>query len=388
MFNINPENFTVLIVDDTPVNLQILGSSLRSEKFKVEFATNGVKALEWLKKRNFDIMLLDIMMPEMSGFEVCETIRADRKFDDMPIIFLTAKADSESIIKGFELGAQDYITKPFDQKELLVRLKTHLELKYHKDQLKLLNASLEQKVAERTAQLAEANKQLEKANKELVSLDKAKAQFLRMISHEIRTPLNGILGPLHLLKDMVDSEDIVNLINILNESVKRLEDYSLTAIKITELTSGQYKLKQSELNLSELLEFCKLEIKDKIDEKQISVENNISENITVKGDDDLLHTMIKTIILWSFKYYYESSKISILGLTESDKSKIIFQFPSLAKYKKEILVEFGFENDDENLNYSSLDMHLVRLIVENHKGTLNITESETEKDDLNIVIIF
>ena len=385
MFTINPSDFTVLIVDDTPVNLQILGSNLKSEKFKVEFAVNGIKALEWLKQKPFDIVLLDIMMPEMSGFEVCEKIRSDSNFDDMPVIFLTAKSDSESIIRGFELGAQDYVTKPFDTKELLIRVKTQLELKQSKERIKSINLTLEQKVAERTIELAKANIELEKANRDLLSLDKAKAQFTRMISHEIRTPLNGILGPLHILKDKAESEEIIKLINLLNESVKRLEEYSLTAIRITELSTGQYKVKADQININELLEFCRLDIKEKLSDKHIILELNIDSELYLTGDYDLLFSTIKIIILTLIRFYFEGGKISFSAYKENSTVSLHFSFSKLSKYSKEIRIDFDFEQGKENWDHSGIDIHLAKLIIENHSGTIQIKEAG---DALDVILQF
>ncbi|HOK50531.1 MAG TPA: response regulator, partial [Bacteroidales bacterium] len=134
------------MVDDNPKNLQLLGTTLRNEGFQVEFATNGRIALNWVSKKNFDLILLDIMMPELSGYEVCEQIRKIKEYDDVPIIFLTAKTEKESVVYGFKVGAQDYITKPFDTAELLARVRTHLELRYNKLELKNINHNLEKLV--------------------------------------------------------------------------------------------------------------------------------------------------------------------------------------------------------------------------------------------------
>ena len=131
MTNINktePETNTLLIVDDNMNNIQVLASMLTNNGYNVEFATNGKSALQWMEEETFDLILLDIMMPEMNGFEVCEKIRRIKKFKDLPVIFLTAKTDKESIVKGFNMGGNDYLTKPFDQRELLARVNTHLEL--------------------------------------------------------------------------------------------------------------------------------------------------------------------------------------------------------------------------------------------------------------------
>jgi two-component system, sensor histidine kinase and response regulator len=146
------------------------------------------------------------MMPEMDGYEVCEKLRADERTKDVPIIFLTAKALKEDIIKGFEVGGQDYITKPFDARELMERVKTQLELKTQREILKNMNEVLEEKVKERTALLQEALSNLDKANQELQGLDTAKNNFLMMISHELRTPLNGIVGASYFLRDTLHED--------------------------------------------------------------------------------------------------------------------------------------------------------------------------------------
>ena len=125
----------ILIVDDNPKNLQVLGKLLQVELFEMEFAINGDIALEWLDVERFDLILLDINMPGMNGFEVCVKIRSNPELDIMPVVFLTAQIDRESILKGFELGAQDYIIKPFDSRELLARVKTQLEIKSGRDKI-------------------------------------------------------------------------------------------------------------------------------------------------------------------------------------------------------------------------------------------------------------
>ncbi len=125
----NNTSFSVLIVDDEPKNIQLLGSLLKENKYDVEFALNGEKALEWTINKPFDLILLDIMMPEMDGYAVCEKLKSKQQTKHIPIIFLTAKTETEDIVKGFEVGGSDYITKPFKAPELLARLKMHVEMK-------------------------------------------------------------------------------------------------------------------------------------------------------------------------------------------------------------------------------------------------------------------
>ena len=136
---------TILIVDDNPENLQVLAGFLKNEGLAVEFALNGNSAINWLAKKKFDLVLLDIMMPDLDGYQVCLKIRNNPATSDIPVIFITAKADSESIVVGFEAGAVDYITKPFIHNELLVRVKTHLNLRKAKQQILSQLNKLEEK---------------------------------------------------------------------------------------------------------------------------------------------------------------------------------------------------------------------------------------------------
>ena len=137
--------FSVLIVDDNPKNLQVVGNFLQNEGFKVEFAVDGISALEWVNQQSFDLILLDIMMPEMDGFEVCKSIKSDPEKQHIPIIFLTSKTETESIVKGFELGAVDYISKPFNKNELLARISTQVALKKSRDKINQYLKELEYK---------------------------------------------------------------------------------------------------------------------------------------------------------------------------------------------------------------------------------------------------
>lgn len=127
----------ILIVDDNPKNIQVLGTILMDARYRVAVAQSGRLVFELLPKVKPDLILLDIMMPEMDGFEVCKHIKTETDFRDIPIIFLTAKTETDDIVKGFDLGAADFITKPFRAKEMLARINTHLSLmRLQKDLIK------------------------------------------------------------------------------------------------------------------------------------------------------------------------------------------------------------------------------------------------------------
>jgi diguanylate cyclase (GGDEF)-like protein len=139
----NPENFLILIVDDVSKNLQVVGAMLDEVGYATTFATSGKQAIERVKTANPDLILLDLMMPEINGLQVCEHLKADPLHAEIPIIFLTASNDSQHLLQAFGQGAVDYVTKPYKAPELLARVKTHLELKYTRDELKKALVELE-----------------------------------------------------------------------------------------------------------------------------------------------------------------------------------------------------------------------------------------------------
>jgi DNA-binding response OmpR family regulator len=123
------KRYTILIVDDIPKNVELAANILQAENYNITFTTSGEAALKKVNEIDFDLILLDVMMPGMDGFEVCRILKSDPKFKEIPIIFLTAKSETENIVLGFELGAVDYVTKPFSAEELLARVKNHLSIR-------------------------------------------------------------------------------------------------------------------------------------------------------------------------------------------------------------------------------------------------------------------
>jgi DNA-binding response OmpR family regulator len=151
-----PNRFKLLIVDDLPENIKVLGNSLQRDEYLISFATSGEQAIDMAAKNDLDLILLDIMMPGMDGFEVCKRLKAEKRTQQIPIIFITARTDKNDIIRGFEAGAVDFITKPFNVAELVARVQTHLELKHSK-----------QIIQNQAEELSWTNKRLMKKNQKL-----------------------------------------------------------------------------------------------------------------------------------------------------------------------------------------------------------------------------
>src|SRR5437867_12987110 len=143
-------NERILVVDDTPANIQTVAAILKGKGYQLSVATNGKQALDALTKIRPDLILLDVMMPELDGFETCQRIKSSEAWRDIPVIFLTAKTDTADIVKGFEMGAVDYVGKPFNAHELLARVHTHLTInRLHRENERLLLNILPAAIADR-----------------------------------------------------------------------------------------------------------------------------------------------------------------------------------------------------------------------------------------------
>jgi two-component system sensor histidine kinase/response regulator len=209
----------ILLVDDSPHNLQVLGKLLQEEKYKTEFAINGESALEWLKIRQFDLILLDLNMPGMNGFEVCKKIRSEKGINEVPIIFLSAESERESILKGFEVGAQDYVTKPFDTRELLARVKTQLDLKSKTEKLEKINEWLGKKI-ENWLKVS-LNKtdwnETNDLNTKMIEFDKNQSFMLKDIYLEVRTCVSEV-------EKLIGKNNDSNIQYQCKEIIRRMKD--------------------------------------------------------------------------------------------------------------------------------------------------------------------
>lgn len=219
MDKVHPPGPVILLVDDNPQNLQVLGKLLQEEKYEIEFAVNGEATLEWLKNKQFDLILLDLNMPGMNGFEVCKRIRSDNGMYEVPIIFLSAESERESILKGFEVGAQDYVTKPFDSRELLARVKTQLDLKSKTEKLEKINEWLGKKidnwlkVSVGRPKGAETND----LSAKLIEFDKNQSFVLKDICLELSTSIMDV-------EKLIWKSNDSNIKNQFEEIVKRMAD--------------------------------------------------------------------------------------------------------------------------------------------------------------------
>lgn len=207
MLDTSTETSFILIVDDTLTNLEIISEALIGAGFEVATAVDGKKALEQIQIRVPDLILLDVMMPIMDGFETCKNLKIQPETHDIPVIFMTAITDTNSKVEALSLGAVDYITKPFHKAEVLARISSHL-------QLRSLNKNLEKRVTERTAELNQALKDLQDYQLQLVQQEKMSVlgQLVTGLAHEINNPVSCIYGNLgHALTYFENMNKLINL---------------------------------------------------------------------------------------------------------------------------------------------------------------------------------
>lgn len=364
-------NFKILIVDDVSKNIQILGNILSQEDFQIAWAQSGEEALSLVKVQKFHLILLDIMMPEMDGYEVCVKLKADPVTSDIPVIFLTAKADMDSIVKGFDAGGQDYITKPFFAKELLARVQTHILLRQQQQELIEANNVLEEKVMERTKELQEANKLLN-------ALDATKSEFLSIISHELKTPLSGIIGLTHLLNQTNIGAEQAKYLDYLKKVSQRLVKFSDLALLITNMKVNNYEMDLLPVSVNHIVESSIEELEDEgVDTSRIVFEKNNS-NPLIMAEAELIRKALVLIIENAFSYSPIELPVFIEINSGDGQVSVVVKDEGggFSEKAMEKLFQTFCIGDVDRQEGKGLSIAAVKLIMDAHSGKIEVVNGE------------
>jgi len=374
----------ILYVDDEMASLTGFKSVFRDhyEIFTAPSANEGYKIM---KERDIDLVISDQRMPEMTGVDFLQKIRLE--FPDTVRMIITGYSDIDAVIRAINKSmVYYYFSKPYDTSDMKYIIDNAIERQMLKKQsqelldklaqmvseLKLKRDELEKEVKQRMT----AEEEVRKLNRELLSLDKAKADFLKIISHEIRTPLNGIIGPIELLKDEIITADLMDIFTILDNSVKRLEKFASTALRITDLQTRACKLKPQLIDIVTMVEEIVGMSNSRIKKRALKIKKAFSpENLTFNADRELIELCLNNIIDNAFKHTGHNTTVSITALKHGEE--FIFQVADegpgfheniLKHYHK--LFNIGEYHVDSN---TGLDLALTRMIVDAHGGTMALS---------------
>ena len=316
---INTPKRNILVVDDRLENLQILITMLSKRGYEVRPARSGTQALSAVRSKTPDLILLDIIMPFMSGYEVCEYLKADEQTRDIPIIFVSASDETFDKLKAFSIGGIDYITKPFQAAEVLARIETHLKLWDLQKRLVEKNELLEQEVVvrKRTEEVAKVANQ-------------AKSTFLANMSHELRTPLNSILGYAQILKRDELTEKQRDGLNIVEESGHHLLTLINDILDLSKIEAGKLEIYPAPLLLSLFFERVVGIIRNRAQQKGVYLIYEADKNLPtgIEADEKRLRQVLLNLLGNAIKFTdagVVTLRVSLLDSLANGKVSIRFE---------------------------------------------------------------
>jgi len=293
----------VMVVDDNPANLKLLEEMLAQKGYEVRVFPGGRLALAGAEQEPPDLILLDINMPEMDGYEVGERLKSNERLSAIPVIFISALNATDDKVKGFRSGGVDYISKPFQFDEVHARVETHLNLHALRRGLKMQNELLEEAVAARTHELAEANGRL-------TILDRSKSDFLSLISHELRTPLNGLFGVGELiLSQMPSTKENNDLQDVFECSRRRILAIVDDALLLTQIDVRGEQFRSGPVSLSVVLSRAIESATEFAESRNVTLTPPPADLGLVIGDENLLVRALQALLETAVKFSEKSKKV-------------------------------------------------------------------------------
>ena len=353
---------TILIVDDNPTNLGVLFNALNQANFKVLVAEDGERALGQIDRTKPDVILLDVLMPGIDGFETCRRLKASDAANDIPVIFMTALSDTVDKIKGFEAGGVDYITKPLQHEEVLARVKAHLMIR-----------QLQQ-------QLEERNELLNEKNRELEELNGSKDKFFSIIAHDLRSPFTGFLGLTQFIVENIDDwgkDKIKDITEKLHEAAENL--YALLGNLLTwsRIQRGMVEHTPTAFDVADVVSRNLSLFASNAKQKKITCESSIPSGTAVYADPQMVDTVIRNLLSNALKFTTTGGTITITAAQPGEQvhlsvadtgigipdNKIGQMFRIDAKYKRA-----GTAGEQG----TGLGLILCKELVEKNGGTIRV----------------
>lgn len=296
---IDPSNYKILVVDDVASNILLLKALLKSEKYQIVTAEDGNQALDMVASELPDLILLDVMMPGLSGFDVSEKLKASEQYHHIPIIFLTALNSHDDIVKGFELGANDFISKPFNKNELKIRIKHQISL-------------------------IEAKRIILKQTDELRSIIIGRDKLYSVIAHDLRGPLGSIKMILNLVLDTVGGKSnnpavdqgMIEMLRMANQTTE--ETFSLldNLLKWTKSQLGRLNVATQKADISDIVKDGIEIFSTAAELKGISIIFDSNTSVSVDIDNDMIKTVMRNLLSNAIKFTVKGGTISINIITD------------------------------------------------------------------------
>ncbi|MFB2937660.1 response regulator [Aerosakkonemataceae cyanobacterium BLCC-F154] len=303
----------ILIVDDTPENLQVLSATLTDCGYKIRGVINGKMALRAARSAQPDLILLDIRMPDMNGYEVCEQLKSSSETMEIPVIFISASDEVLDKLKAFQVGGVDYVTKPFQVEEVLARVEHQLTIRRLQKQLIAQNQQLQAEIIER-----------KKAEEAAAAASQAKTEFLANMSHELRTPLNAILGFTQvMMRDSLLSSDQTENLRIINRSGEHLLELINDVLELSKIESGVLSLNEASFDFYRLLDSLEEMFQIKAERKRLKMKLIVSPEVPqyIKTDEKKLRSCLINLLANALKFTESGSIIVRVNVcNESDSS--------------------------------------------------------------------
>ena len=298
---INPSEYKILIVDDVMSNVLLLKVLLTNEKFAIATASNGRQALEQVEKENPDLVLLDVMMPDMSGFEVAQHLKSNPQTAEIPIIFLTALNSTADIVKGFQVGANDFISKPFNKEELIIRVTHQISLVAAKRLILSKTEELQRTIAGRD-------------------------KLYSVIAHDLRSPMGSIKMVLNMLILNLPSEKIgaemYELLTMANQTTEDVFSLLDNLLKWTKSQIGKLNVVYQDVDLVEVTDGV-IEIFSMVASlKKIRIHEMKPEKMMVNADIDMLKTVVRNLLSNAIKFSKENSEV-LVKMEEVDGMAVV-----------------------------------------------------------------
>lgn len=290
----------ILLIDDVAKNIQVAANVLKQTACQISFAQSGEKALEILNHESIDLVLLDVMMPGIDGYEVCRRIKADESLRDIPVIFLTARNDIESITQAFQSGGIDYISKPFNSEELLARVTTHLEL-------------------------SKTQREVRKQKGDLEKTNAVKDKLFSIIAHDLRNPFNGLMVLSDILKykfNRMKPEEIKSMIELIHDSSR--DGYLLleNLLEWSRSQRDQIAFRPVAIDLETLIMGNINLMKTMVVSKNISILIELADAPEIVADAHMVDTILRNLITNAIKFTPQDGDIEIRTVTHKDKIEI------------------------------------------------------------------